>query len=68
MDESEALRVTVESLLNAADEDIGTGGPDPVRGIYPTVKKVTSRGIADVEDSRVKQIYESLVEKKKKGA
>ena len=31
-----ALRVAVEALYDAADDDSATGGPDLVRGIYPT--------------------------------
>ena len=34
--EEEALRVSLLALYNAADEDVGTGGPDLIRGIYPT--------------------------------
>ena len=35
LDRGDALRVAVEALLDAADEDVATGGPDPTRGIYP---------------------------------
>ena len=31
-----ALRVAVEALYDAADDDSATGGPDLMRGIYPT--------------------------------
>jgi len=34
----EAVRTALEALYDAADEDRGTGGPDFVRGIFPTVK------------------------------
>ena len=30
-----ALALAVKALWHAADEDSATGGPDPVRGIYP---------------------------------
>ncbi|HEY7874888.1 MAG TPA: proteasome subunit beta, partial [Actinomycetota bacterium] len=33
----EAITVAIEALFDAADEDVGTGGPDLMRGIYPTV-------------------------------
>ena len=41
------------SLYDAADEDRGTGGPDFVRGIFPTVKLVTAAGVQDIGDERV---------------
>ena len=31
----DAVRVALEALWDAADEDVGTGGPDLVRGIFP---------------------------------
>src|SRR5207244_820223 len=38
MARDDALRVALEALFDAADEDVGTGGADLVRGIFPTVK------------------------------
>jgi len=35
MSRDEALRVSLEALIDAADEDVGTGGPDLVRGHLP---------------------------------
>lgn len=35
-DADSALQVAVEVLYDAADDDSATGGPDLVRGIYPT--------------------------------
>src|SRR6202044_2469864 len=37
LNQDEALDLAVQSLYDAADEDSATGGPDPVRGIYPIV-------------------------------
>jgi proteasome beta subunit len=68
MNEEEAVRLTLEALYDAADEDIGTGGPDLIRGIYPTVKTVTGKGITDVEEERIKRIYTELLEARKKEA
>jgi proteasome beta subunit len=44
----EAVRLAVESLIDAADLDVGTSGPDIARGIFPQVKIVTQDGITDV--------------------
>jgi proteasome beta subunit len=51
--EEGAIRTALEALYDAADEDRGTGGPDFVRGIFPTVKLVTAAGAQDVPEARV---------------
>jgi proteasome beta subunit len=57
----EALRVALEALVDAADEDVGTGGPDFVRGIFPTVKTITRGGFVDVPDEEVRRVCEAIV-------
>src|SRR3954470_2417437 len=37
----DALTLVVRSLWEAADADSATGGPDPLRGIYPVVATIT---------------------------
>ena len=66
--EEDALNIALRALYTAADEDVGTGGPDFVRGIYPTAKLVTASGIMDVEESRVRSLYATLLDTKKRGA
>ena len=56
----EALRVALEALIDAADEDVGTGGPDFVRGIFPTVKTISRSGFADVPDDEVRRVCETI--------
>ncbi|MGQ0665712.1 MAG: proteasome subunit beta [Nitrospiraceae bacterium] len=59
--EPDALRLALLALYNAADEDVGTGGPDLVRGIYPTAKFVTAQGITDVSDDQIRAVYDGLI-------
>lgn len=66
--EDEALRVALLALYNAAEEDVGTGGPDLVRGIYPTVKLVSAAGITDVDEARIAGVYAGLIEQRKREA
>jgi proteasome beta subunit len=61
LDRDAALRVAVEALVDASHEDIATGGPDPVRGIYPTVVVVTADGAAPAADDEVRSAYEAVV-------
>lgn len=60
--EEEALKLALLALYNAAEEDVGTGGPDFVRGIYPTAKLVSAAGITDIDDERIGKIYAALIE------
>jgi proteasome beta subunit len=39
-----AIDVALEALFQAADEDVATGGPDPIRGIYPVVATIDVAG------------------------
>jgi proteasome beta subunit len=59
--EAEALNLAMVSLYNAADDDVGTGGPDLVRGIYPTAKFVTADGITDVTDEQIRAVYDRMI-------
>jgi proteasome beta subunit len=61
-DESGAIHTAIEALCDAAEEDVGTSGPDFVRGIFPTVKTVTARGIVDLEEDRLRAICQNVVE------
>jgi len=61
MGRDDALRVTLEALIDAADEDVGTGGPDLVRGIFPSVKTITRSGFGEVPDDEVKRVCEGIL-------
>ena len=61
MARSEALRLALEALVDAADLDVGTSGPDLGRGIYPQVKVVTASGIEDVDQAELRPISEELL-------
>ena len=58
-----AVDVVVEALFQAADEDSATGGPDPVRGIYPIVASITADGFARLDDQRVSDRTAVLLER-----
>ena len=49
----EAVRVAVEALFDAAEDDSATGGPDPSRGIFPNLVAVTPSGAEDVPEDEV---------------
>ena len=62
MDETTAIRVAVEALVAAAEEDAATGGPDPKRGIYPNIVTVTARGYREVPDEEMAPIAAEVME------
>jgi proteasome beta subunit len=57
MDRAEAVALAARSLWEAADADSATGGPDPLRRIYPVVATVTAEGWQRLDDTEVAQIY-----------
>ena len=67
MTRDEALRVALEALVDAADEDVGTGGPDFIRGIFPTVKTIDRNGFGDVPDAEVRRLCEAILGERAKG-
>ncbi len=67
MAEAEAIRLVLEALYDAAEEDTGTGGPDFVRRIFPSVKQVTRAGIQDVPEDRLAAECEAIVNARKGG-
>jgi len=66
MGRDDALRVSIEALLDAADEDVGTGGPDLVRGIFPTIKTITRSGFGDVPEDEIRRVVETLLNERAK--
>jgi proteasome beta subunit len=61
-DANSALRVAVESLYDAADDDSATGGPDLVRGIYPTAVIITADGAVEAPESRIAELAREIIE------
>jgi proteasome beta subunit len=69
MSGDDAIRAAVEALYDASQEDVGTGGIDPARGIYPTVKTISTTGVADVEQDRIQAAFDAvLAERRERGA
>ncbi|HEX6595700.1 MAG TPA: hypothetical protein VF045_02115, partial [Acidimicrobiales bacterium] len=59
-----AIELAIEGLYQAADEDSATGGPDVVRGIYPTVATITAGGFERVGDDEVAERFQALIARK----
>jgi proteasome beta subunit len=57
----EALRVAVEALVDAAEDDVATGGPDPARRIFPNVMAVTASGAEDATEADVAAAVDAVI-------
>ncbi len=57
----EAICIAVEALYDAAEGDVATGGPDMVRGIFPTVKFINEQGVSDVEEAQIKRVFTEIM-------
>jgi proteasome beta subunit len=57
----EAVDLAIASLYDAADEDSATGGPDPVRGIYPIIAVVDAEGYREAEGTEVAERFGTLI-------
>nr|WP_255427587.1 proteasome subunit beta [Yimella sp. cx-51] len=61
LSEDEAVRVIVEALYDAADDDSATGGPDPGRRIWPNVAVLDEQGARFVPDDQIEQVVAGVV-------
>lgn len=64
LERPQAIELAVQGLYEAADEDSATGGPDAVRGIYPTVATITDAGYEEVPEAEVAERFAAIIERK----
>ncbi len=61
LDEPGAVAVAVEALMDAADDDSATGGPDSERAIWPIVAAVSGAGYHRVSDDDLAAAAEGVL-------
>ena len=61
LDRQAAIRAAVEALYDASQEDVATGGPNVMRGIFPTVRAITAMGIDISSQEEVRAAFEAIV-------
>ncbi|GAC1611896.1 MAG: proteasome subunit beta [Mycobacteriales bacterium] len=64
VDEAAAVRLAVDALYDAADDDSATGGPDLTRRIFPVVMSVTAGGLRRVPDAETGAVVQSVVDER----
>jgi proteasome beta subunit len=60
----EGLRVAIEALVDAADDDAATGGPDVTRRIWPIAVRVTADGATDVPEDEVVAAVDAVLQER----
>ena len=61
VDADSALQVAIEALYDAADDDSATGGPDLVRGIYPTAVTIGADGAEEITEERIAALARQVI-------
>jgi len=59
---ADAVQVAVEALYDAADDDSATGGPDPVRQLWPVVYTVDRAGAARIPEAQLAAVAGSIID------
>ena len=60
----EALRVAVEALIDAAEDDAATSGPDIARRIWPLAVRVTADGASEVAEDEVIAAVDAVLQER----
>ena len=58
---ADAIRLAVEALYDAADDDTATGGPDLTRKIFPVVMSATANGTHRLTEAEITAVAEQVV-------
>jgi proteasome beta subunit len=60
----EAVRIAIEALLDASEDDVATGGPSVYRRIFPIALAVTVSGADEVPESEVEAAVNAVLEER----
>jgi proteasome beta subunit len=61
----DAVKAAIEALFDAADEDVGTGGPDLIRGIFPNVAVISMEGIKELAEDETRALFDELISERR---
>jgi proteasome beta subunit len=60
----DAVKIAVEALLDASEDDVATGGPSVYRKIYPIALAVTASGADEVPEADVEAAVTAVLEER----
>ena len=63
----DTVDLAIRSLFAAADEDVATGGPDLVRGIFPLVAAIDGAGFRTIDEPEIEQRSRALLDGPERG-
>ncbi len=63
---AEAVHMAIEALMDAAEEDRGTGGIDVIRGIFPTISICSASGIEDAARDEMEGVYTQILDARRR--
>ena len=61
MTRDEAVKVALEALFDASEEDVATGGPDVLRKIYPNIAAISAAGVDEISDDDIEALFNDLL-------
>jgi proteasome beta subunit len=61
LEEAGAVRVAIEALYDAADDDSATGGPDAVRQVWPVIYTVNAAGARRIPERELAATSEAVI-------
>lgn len=64
LDRDEAVKIALEALFDASEEDTGTGGPDVLRQIYPNIASISGDGFVKISDDAIAALFDSLLQER----
>lgn len=68
MEEGPVVDLALEAMAVAAEEDAATGGPDPLRGIYPVVAVIGAEGYSRLDDDELRRRSDELMSRRRPAA
>jgi proteasome beta subunit len=60
VDERQAIKTALDALVDAAEADSATGGPDQLRAIYPLIAVIDGDGYREYEDAAVAALVDDV--------
>ena len=64
LERDEAVKIALEALFDASEEDTGTGGPDVLRKIYPNIASIAAEGFQKIADDDIATLFEALLQER----
>lgn len=61
----DAVKIALEALFDASEEDVGTGGPDVLRDIYPNIASISAEGFVEIPEDEIASLFNTLMDERR---